>query len=359
MSKGNHIMKLAPSALALALLVLPAFGQETTTYGDKVDVNLVLVDATVTDHQGNQILGLDKNDFIVKENGVEQRIDSIDYFTNRRLMSGPESAAAFKVERVREERYFILFLDKSAPQYRVNSTAPSLLVTSELLRAKESAIRFIEKELQPNDLVAVAGYDARLKIYSDFTNDHAKLKDALNKSITYATGLKTHEPGTSGPSILRNLNTRSMMSKTGRVQDAVALLADSLRPIPARKVLVLFTTGIGRVGGTDESYYRPMARALNKSNVSVYPINLLREQRDFNTDSMLSRLASETGGEYSHLAINFDTPLKRVENENNGYYLLSYYADKKKKTRDGYQKIEVSLRNPEFRVKAREGYSNQ
>lgn len=350
------MMKHTAAAFLFVLLVLPAFGQETS-YGDKVDVNLVLVDATVTDRKGNQILGLDKNDFIVKENGVEQSIDSIDYFTNRRLLTGPESSANFKVERVREERYFILFFDKSAPQYRVNSTAPSLLVTSELLRAKEAAIKFVENELQPNDLVAVTGFDARLKIYSDFTSNRAKLKDALNKAVTFAVGVKTPDLEMTGPSILRNLNARTMMSRTGRIQDAITLLSDSLRPIPARKVLVLFTTGIGSVGGTDEAYYRPMARALNKANVSVYPINLLREHRDFPTDSMLSRLSSETGGEYSPLAINFDTPLKRMENGSNGYYLLSYYADTKKKTRDGYQKIDVSLRNPEFRIKAREGYS--
>lgn len=349
-------MKHTAAAFLIVLLVLPAFGQETS-YGDKVDVNLVLVDATVTDRKGNQILGLDKNDFIVKENGVEQRIDSIDYFTNRRLLTGPESSANFKVERVREERYFILFFDKSAPQYSVNSTAPSLLVSSELLRAKEAAIKFVENELQPNDLVAVTGFDARLKIYSDFTSNRAKLKDALNKTVTFAVGVKTADLEMTGPSILRNLNARAMMSKTGRIQDAITLLSDSLRPIPARKVLVLFTTGIGRIGGTDEVYYRPMARALNKANVSVYPINLLREHRDFPTDSMLSLLSSETGGDYSPLAINFDTPLKRMENGSNGYYLLSYYADKKKKTRDGYQKIDVSLRNPEFRIKAREGYS--
>jgi len=351
------MMKHTSAAILSVLLVLPAFGQEAT-YGDKVDVNLVLVDATVTDNKGNQILGLDKNDFIVRENGVEQKIDSIDYFTNRRLLTGPESAANFKVERVREERYFILFFDKSAPQYSVNSTAPSLLVTSELLRAKEAAIKFVENELQPNDLVAVTGFDARLKVYTDFTSNRAKLKEALNQAITFSVGIKTPSPDTAGPSIMRNLNSRKMMSKTGRIHDAVTLLSDALRPIPARKVLVLFTTGVGRTGGTDEAYYRPMARALNKSNVSVYPINLLREYRDFPTDSMLSRLSSETGGEYSPLAINFDSPLKRMENESNGYYLLSYYAaDKKKKTRDGYQKIEVSLRNPEFRVKAREGYA--
>ena len=37
--------------------------------------------AVVTDNRGNQILGLTKDDFVVKENGVEQTIESLDYFT--------------------------------------------------------------------------------------------------------------------------------------------------------------------------------------------------------------------------------------------------------------------------------------
>src|SRR5512140_2567045 len=88
--------------------------QQTPTYGEQVNVNLVLVDATVTDRKGNQILGLSKDDFVVKENGVPQEIASAEYFTNRTLLDAPESKAAFKVERVRDERYFILFFDRSA-----------------------------------------------------------------------------------------------------------------------------------------------------------------------------------------------------------------------------------------------------
>src|SRR5512134_2176982 len=90
------------------LLAMTASAQEPQ-YTETVDVNVVLVDATVTDRSGNQILGLTKDDFIVKEDGVAQQIASVDYFTNRRLLDSPESKAAFKVERVREERYFILF----------------------------------------------------------------------------------------------------------------------------------------------------------------------------------------------------------------------------------------------------------
>src|SRR5438309_10988950 len=105
-------MKTSFLALFLAASTAVAQQQQPGKFGEKLDVNLVLLDAVVTDSRGNQILGLDKNDFVVKENGIPQDIDSVDYFTNRRLLSSPESKAAFKVERVHDQRYFIFFFDK-------------------------------------------------------------------------------------------------------------------------------------------------------------------------------------------------------------------------------------------------------
>ncbi len=53
--------------------------------------------------------------------------------------------------------------------------------------------------------------------------------------------------------------------------------------------------------------------------------------------------------------VNYSTPLKKVENENNGYYLISYYTDRPE-GKHGYQEVDVRLRNPEFHLKARDGY---
>src|SRR5215210_2192035 len=53
-------------------------------------ISLVLLDAVVTDARGNQILGLGKDDFIVKENGVVQPINSVEYFTSRKLLNATE-----------------------------------------------------------------------------------------------------------------------------------------------------------------------------------------------------------------------------------------------------------------------------
>ena len=82
--------------LTLLLAAIPLTAQQAphTQFGEKVDVNVVLVDAIVTDSTGHQILGLDKNDFVVTENGQPQKIESIDYFTNRKLLNATEQNAA-------------------------------------------------------------------------------------------------------------------------------------------------------------------------------------------------------------------------------------------------------------------------
>jgi VWFA-related protein len=335
------------SVVLITLLTSVALTAQEQKFEQKVDVNLVLVDVTVTDRTGNQILGLGPADFIVKEDGVAQKIESVDYFTNRRLLTAPEAQAAFKVERVREERNFILFfhkpLDSSyAPRFR-----------SELLQARQAASKFIDDRMLASDRVAVAGFDARLKIFSDFTSDKAALKRALNDAIRFSDGLKSG----SGP-ILSEINTRKMITRTGTVYDAIQMLSDAVQPILGRKVLMLFSPGIGEPSyfvtlQDEQRYYQPMIHALNRSNVSVYAAGM---QVPFaGMEETLARMAIETGGEFYRDPVNYSIPLKEMEKDNSGYYLLSYYAPKPKE-KHGYQKIDVALRNREFRVKSRDGY---
>ncbi|HXH39174.1 MAG TPA: hypothetical protein VNN08_11150, partial [Thermoanaerobaculia bacterium] len=98
--------------IAAAPLLAQQPQQNPPPFGEKLDVNLVQLDAIVTDRRGNQMLGLGKDDFVVRENGTPQTVDSVDYFTNLRLINAPESQANFKVERVHDERYLIFFFDK-------------------------------------------------------------------------------------------------------------------------------------------------------------------------------------------------------------------------------------------------------
>jgi len=342
-------------ALAAAFAATAAFAQQPTQpFGEKVEVNLVQLDAIVTDSTGHQILGLGKDDFVVTENGAPQKIDSVDYFTNRKLVDQPENKAAFKADRMRDDRYFILFFDKPSDN----------AMFSQLVRARTAAADFVKNNMKPTDRVAVAAHDVRLKIYSDFTSDKQQLLRALDDATTFGLGITSKQNATGDASIVRNIDMSRMIDHTGTVLEGLEILADAVRPIKARKNLVLFSAGIltpdqtirEGVALNQSRYYEPAIAALNSADVAVYGVNM-QEQPNLvpAVHQTLESLAADTNGKYFRFNTSFTPALKSVENETNGYYLISYYAPKRNGS--GFQKVDVHTANPAFRIRAREGYS--
>ena len=96
--------------------------------------------------------------------------------------------------------------------------------------------------------------------------------------------------------------------------------------------------------------------ALNRADVTVYPVSLIEDpnQPPF-VHQALERIAADTNGEYFRYNTSFTPALRQIDKLSNGYYLLSYYT--KPKSGAGFQKVQVALRNPEFKVRARQGYS--
>lgn len=339
---------------ALLALALPVFTQQP--FEEQIEVNAVLLDVIVTDDSGNQILGLTKNDFVVEENGVAQEVESVSYLTNRQLLDAREGSAPFQVERVQENRYFIFFFDK--PE------AGALF--DQLAQARRAVRDFIRDEMKAGDLVAIAGHDVRLKIYSDFTSDKAALERALNASSRFGPGIMSAKAGNE-PSLLRNIARDVMSGETGTVYEALTLLADSAAPIRARKNLVLFSPGMADLSeevrnGTlwnRSRYVDPMLDALNAANVSVYSVQLQRPSHGVSTTSALhqrlTELATSTGGHYFQFNSSFKPVIEAVEETNAGYYLVSYRSQKPRGEK-GFQKVSVDVRNPEFKVTARSGY---
>jgi VWFA-related protein len=352
-------MKRFALVLTLFALAFPTLAQPSTPaaqqpFQEQIDVNAVLLDIIVTDSKGNQILGLGKDDFIVKEDGVEQNVDAVDYFTNRRLLDQREENAPFKVEHVREDRYFVFFFDK--PDAGV--------LFDEQNRARQAAVRFVREEMQPTDYVAVAGHDVRLKIYSDFTQDKKQLENAFTDAIKWGKGITKASASTDGPSLLRNMNTDDLINRTGTVYKALDFLADSVRPIRARKNLVMFSPGVidrhetvshGSITNRAPEFDLAL-QSLNASNVAVYAVQL-QDGGNFASaiHQRLSELANETGGRYFLFNTSFEPAIERIEKANSGYYLLTYNS-KKPKGEKGYQKVSVKVKNPEFKVVARGGY---
>lgn len=351
---------LKPISISLLFVAAAAAAQQQQQQiqlppiGEHVNVNLVLLDAVVTDKKGNQILGLDKDDFVVKENGVEQKVDSVDYFTNRKLVDAPESKAPFKAEQVREQRYFVFFFDKpeSPAQFfdRMNL-------------ARQAVKNFIKGDMKDTDFVAIVADDARLKVYSDFTNDKQQLLKAVDQTASWGKGLLQSNVPAGVPSLLRGDNDR-LMSETSTVYEALHYIGDHLTTVKAKKNIVLFSIGVvapdeiiqnGMVM-SQSRYYEPMVRSLNRANATVYAVNLLdaiNTQPAFH--QQLEHIAGDTNGEYFQFNTTFEPALKQIEKQSAGYYMISYYT--KARTGSGYQKVSVTLKNPEFKVKARQGYA--
>ncbi|MFZ2491027.1 MAG: VWA domain-containing protein [Thermoanaerobaculia bacterium] len=347
-------MTAAAALVALFTFPIAGIAQESPRpFAEQIEVSAVLIDAIVTDRSGRQILGLSKDDFVVTENGVEQKVDSIGYYTNLQLLDAREESAPFQVERIREPRTFVFFFDKPED--------PGVL-WDRIMRAREAARNFIETEMAPDDRIAIVGHDRRLKIYSDFTSDKSRLKRALNDVSTFGRGVM--KGGTGTPSILGNISSDALMMRTGTVYEALDKLADALRPIRGRKTLVLFSPGIRDLDETlrDETlvsrsrHLDPMLESLNAANVAVYPVQIQRETvTAMVAHQRLEEIAGATGGEYFRMNMTFDPALDKIENGSNGYYLITYQSRRPKGSR-GFQKVDVSVRNSEFRVVARPGY---
>ncbi|HVS32272.1 MAG TPA: VWA domain-containing protein [Thermoanaerobaculia bacterium] len=339
--------------LTTLLLAGTALAQQQPGFGERVDVNAVLLDAVVTDSRGNQILGLTKDDFIVTEDGVQQTIDSVDYLSSRQLLTDNEASAPFNVERSKEQRYFVFFLDK----------VPGGSLFGRLASFRRAAVDFIAKEVGADDLVAVVGHDVRLNIYSDFTTDKRAISRAFDDAMKFSRGIS--EAPASGPSILRSIDKDRMMAETGTTYQALELLGDGLRPIRARKNLVLVSPLVyergeevrGGVLLSTSRYYEPMIEALNAANVTVFAMNLLQNApSDPVYHQTLERIARETNGEYFRYATSFRTPLRELAKASGGYYLITYRTERKA-GQTGFQRVDVKVKQPELRVKARAGYA--
>ena len=223
----------------------------------------------------------------------------------------------------------------------------------------------------PSDWVAVVSYDLKLKIHQDFTQD----RTALAAGIQSATSRRDPEklrsrpsdrharrlPPSGSPSLLRYLpKGKALRKQTRTPYDGIRLVGEAAGWIVGRKNLLLFSVGFGELvnGGfteADRRYYPQMEHALNDHNVAVYPIDLAPPEIDHSQTQFLIELALDTGGSYFRYLNSFLPALRRISDDNAGYYLLSYQSEHPA-AEVGYQKVRVKPRGDGIKLHARKGY---
>jgi Ca-activated chloride channel homolog len=211
------------ASFACALILAPAWtpAQERPSPAIRSTMELVKIDTSVLDKQGNFVGGLEQKQFRVLDDGLEQPIA---YFA-------PVEAPAQ-----------ILVM--------VETTPAVYLIHSEHLFAAYALL----DGLAPEDQVALASYDQAPHAFLLFTPSKAAVAAALGQ-IQYTLG--------SG-----QLN----------FYDSVSTAVDWLAPVPGKKALVLLTTGLD---SSPPARWDALVEKLRTSDVVIYSIALGGSLRRF------------------------------------------------------------------------------
>jgi VWFA-related protein len=338
----------APSAGGSSDVVSPP-GPEEVSEGDVLRVNtaLVTVPVSVLDRQGRFIGNLQREDFRVFENDVEQ---SIAYF-----------------ETAEKPFTVALLLDTSASTH------------FHLWEIKEAAIAFA-KQLRPQDRVLIVSFNDEVLLLTEVTNDMNIIETVIEENAN---------PGNST-----------------RLYDAVDLtIRERLNKIKGRKAIVLFTDGVDT--SSQQASYQSTLREVEELDALIYPIQYdtsdylkamqgagngtvtitttrrgifgtttSQQTYSVNTnngapipgstkedyeraDQYLHALADKTGGrlyeanDTSQLARAFSSIAEELRRQ----YSLGYYPKTNDvESSDGRRQIRVRVRKPNLAVKARASY---
>lgn len=387
------------SRLGIALLVcacaahvLLAQAPQPPTF--RVQVDVIEIDASVTDANGNVVTDLTSDDFEILENGRPQTITSFGLVNiprsrpDRPLFAANAIQPDVQSNNQGEGRLYVLALDQVSGE--------------QILRTRKFVRRFIEQYFAPNDLGAVV-YLGRA--------DHSKAQGLTNnprlllQSVDAFTGGFGEAPLTGGMSAIQNaggaaapgappLTDANNMERNIRLREAMSSLRQVVEYMATvhgrRKALLLFSTGypseIYRVidyrGGTLNLAEEDMHRAITaatRNNVVIYPIDPrgLREDGDLaesdtgpptdptsRFEASITRLearqslvaiANATGGFALHNSNSFENAFNRIVQENSSYYVLGFSSTNDR--RDGrFRKLEVRVKRPGLMVRGRSGY---
>jgi VWFA-related protein len=389
------------SYLFIAVLAVPATPQNSPQYTLRTSTELVLVNVTVRDKQGNFVRDLKAEDFRLAEDGKAQEILSVDVENTDAIAASdvqvpnllgnlnPFSAAkpadpnSSKAEPApdttfKDRRLIVLFFDLSSMQ------------PDEVERAADSAVDYVKRQMAPADLVGVVSLANKLNVVQDFTTDRDQLQrvlDSLNPSSAQGFQEGTTGDSDSGEDTGQAFtadDTEFNIFNTDRRLQALQSLAQTLGKIDQKKSVIYFSSGMSRTGVENQSQLRAATNAAVRANLSFYTVDVrglqaivpggdassasqrgtgaysgkaIQTQYDstFASQETLVTLASDTGGRAFLDTNDFRPAFSRVQEDTAMYYVLAYRSSNTAK--DGrFRRITVTVKRPDLKIDFRRGY---
>jgi Ca-activated chloride channel family protein len=258
----------------------------------RVDTTLVLIPVAVTDSLNRFVLGLQKEDFHLFEDNVEQNVAHF---------SGEEAPLSIG----------LVFDESGSMDYK--------------LRTSQAAVAQLLKTMNANDEAFLVEFSNAATLSVGFTNHAEEIQNAL----------KSAQPG----------GLTAML-------DAVNLALDQMKKAKnSRKAIVIVSDG-----GDNHSRYTAteIESLVREADVQIYAMGVFEPGLSFGLSPaevtgprLLSEIATQTGGRAFAAALTSDLPsvAARIAVELRNQYVLGYYP--KNQARDGaYRKVEVKVAQP-------------
>jgi VWFA-related protein len=376
---------------------------------------LVVVNISAKDKDGNPIKGLKSTDFTVTEDGKPQTVKVFEYQELEEAAApSPAPAPAPKLEpkkeapkpdaapapaptapaksleanvvkpvvgtqiaparpgeiKYRDRRLLVMFFDLTG------------MPIQDQMRSQGAALKFMQSQMTPSDLMAIMTFSTDLKVIEDFTDDRDLLaKDIKNLSIGEGTdiaGAVADDSSEDTGAAYTADDTEFNIFNTDRQLAALETAVRMLGSLSEKKALVYFASGMAKTGLDNEAQLRATINAAIRSNVAFYPIDargLVAQaplgdatkgspggqgmysgsssrtaQSNFQgQQETLYTLAADTGGKA--LLDNNDLGLGIVQAQRDisSYYILGYYSTNE--ALDGhFRRIKIQL-NPAMAAK--------
>jgi len=385
----------------------------------RITTNLVQVDAVVTDKSGRPITDLGPAEVQIFEDGRQQKITHFTYIvtgtgeTTRAVASvapdknTPAVPTRLKPEDIRRTMAIV-----------VDDLGLSFESTYYVRRALK---KFVDEQMQPGDLVAIIRTAGGMGALQQFTSDKRQLYAAIDRVKFYMggrgnigafapVGSNSLPPGASGDlqAASDDLNRfREDVFAVGTL-GAISYVIRGLRELPGRKSIILVSDGIKIFNGINFQREQSFSRAnaapasndrvlqalrrltdqANRASVVIYAmdarglqtlgitaaddvsglnVDQIEDQMNnlrsdyFESQNGLNYLAQQTGGFFIHDTNDLARGIRRVLDDQKGYYLIGYRPDESTfDARTGRRKFHhLSLRvtRPgKFNVRMRNGF---
>ncbi|HUS07900.1 MAG TPA: VWA domain-containing protein [Bryobacteraceae bacterium] len=361
--------------------------------------NLVIINVEAKDKSGKPMENLKREDFQVMEDGKPQQIavfefqklgesgaaplatklDAVKPDAARVRPAGISSAATGQI-RYQDKRLMVLLFDFSS------------MPIPDQLRAQQAALKFLDQQMSASDLVAIMTNASRLRVEQDFTDNRETLIGVI-KGFMIGQASELAQEGEVGDAENGEDNGAAFIAdeaefnifNTDKKLTALETAAKMLAPLPEKKAIIYFSSGVGKTGTENQSQLQATVNAAVRANVSFYPIDArgliamapagdagqasqrgtgvfsgkaqsgLKEKLNDQQET-LHTLAADTGGKAFLDSNDLALGIKQAQLDVVSYYIVGYYSANP--SQDGhFRRVKVSV-GPSLNAKLeyRSGY---